>query len=353
MARRIYVPILKGKQGEYGSLKELSERYKACVTPLIEVPKDVKYTQIEKIADKLEDCWGTKRVIFLDLGKVPIREQKINDVHPVSYVLNACREKGIQIIPVAGIGRDNDYQVAVNEAVVQDRRGVCIRLIGGDFKILNGRLESKLDDLLATVGVTPTETDLLIDLGWIGSNGIEAKRILRDLPRPQEWRSLILAATAFPRDLSGIKANSIKNISRVEWIVWKELAENPKAIQRLPIFGDYGICHPELVEVDHKFMSVSASLRYTVESDWVIVRGRSVRKDKDGYKQSHKLCRQLIQRPEYTGKGFSWGDWWIWSCAAEEVGPGSSTTWRKVGTSHHLTFVVEQIASFHESGGTI
>lgn len=34
----IYLPILKGKQGEYGALKELKCEHKKKILPLVEIP---------------------------------------------------------------------------------------------------------------------------------------------------------------------------------------------------------------------------------------------------------------------------------------------------------------------------
>lgn len=90
-------------------------------------------------------------------------------------------------------------------------------------------------------------------------------------------------------------------------------------------------------------MRPSASIRYTCESAWLVLKGRNVRDH--GYEQFHDMCRDLVQRQEYSGRHFSWGDEYIDECAARRVSKGSLTTWRKVGTSHHLAFVVGQIAT--------
>jgi hypothetical protein len=90
-------------------------------------------------------------------------------------------------------------------------------------------------------------------------------------------------------------------------------------------------------------MIMSASIRYTTDSDWLVVKGRNVRQY--GFEQYFDLCRALVERPEYYGPAFSWGDEYIGRCAAREVGPGNATTWRKVGTNHHITVVTRAIAN--------
>jgi hypothetical protein len=82
---------------------------------------------------------------------------------------------------------------------------------------------------------------------------------------------------------------------------------------------------------------------YTAQDDWLIVKGRNVRQY--GFDQYFELCRALVGRPEYYGRDFSWGDNFIAQCATRELGPGNATTWRKVGTNHHLTVVVRALAN--------
>ena len=85
------------------------------------------------------------------------------------------------------------------------------------------------------------------------------------------------------------------------------------------------------------------SIRYTIDESWLVVKGKNLRDY--SFSQFYDVCRNLIARPEYCGPAFSWGDWYINECANTREGPGNLTTWRKVGTSHHLAFVASQIAN--------
>ena len=88
---------------------------------------------------------------------------------------------------------------------------------------------------------------------------------------------------------------------------------------------------------------MSASIRYTTDGNWLVVKGRNVRRY--GFEQYFELCRTLVMRQEFSGRGFSWGDQYIDDCAFERTGPGNATTWRKVGTNHHLTLVARALAA--------
>ena len=91
-------------------------------------------------------------------------------------------------------------------------------------------------------------------------------------------------------------------------------------------------------------MSMSANLRYAIERDWLIFKGRSVKFH--GYEQFNDLCATVTAHPEYRGPEFSRGDRQIKECAARSDQPGNATTWRKIGFNHHMTLVTKQIASF-------
>ena len=49
------------------------------------------------------------------------------------------------------------------------------------------------------------------------------------------------------------------------------------------------------------------------------------------------------------GPEFSEGDRYISECAGGSAGTGNLTTWRKVGTNHHLEKVVRDISSLFGS----
>jgi hypothetical protein len=73
-----YVPILKGREGEYAALQTLSPEVKSALTPLVEIPPiawdfaEEKPTKsiddhLEKVGEKLECSWQESRPFFLDL----------------------------------------------------------------------------------------------------------------------------------------------------------------------------------------------------------------------------------------------------------------------------------------------
>jgi hypothetical protein len=354
-----YVPILKGKAGEYQAIRDLDPGVKDRLTPLVEVPSipwDYENDRPGKTVDEhvanvpgnIEKHWGVERTMFVDLLWIPSSEAMATGSHPLSYVFNEARTKGLQLIPVTGLSRDTLYQDAVRETVARDRRGVCIRLESSDFEELLD-IDTTLEGFLNSLGVIPGDTDLIVDFKEISAGQaspltIAIISIMRSLSDVGTWRSITLAASGFPMNLSNFDASSVTAVPRAEWSIWQSLALRRTKLPRLPTFGDYVISHPDMVEIDPRLMRMSAQLRYTTEADWLIFKGRNVRDY--GYEQFNDICRIVAARPEFSGEGFSWADAFIANCGAGYGGPGNATTWRRVGTNHHLTLVTRQIANF-------
>ena len=361
-ARDHYLPILKGRGGEYGALQTLGHSTRRALTPLVEIspiPWDFEAAQPRKTIDqhlhnvgkKILGAWGTGRCLFVDLLWIPESERMIDGGHPITHVFQSLRSRRVEAVPVVSLLREDEYLRACRAIVDQDNRGVCVRIQREDFTEFDD-IGGTLMRILNTVGATVQNADLIFDLRALtpdGRNlGVDAVvNLANRLPRLGEWRTFTVAATSFPPNLTGYPPSDSSLIPRQEWVLWTELTRQPSRIARIPTFGDYVISHPEPAEVDPRVMRPSASVRYTHDAAWLILKERNLRDY--GFEQFHKLCRGLVQRAEYSGRQFSWGDQYIDDCAAERVGTGNLMTWRKVGTSHHLAYAVHQLANAIDS----
>jgi len=353
-----YVPILTGKLGEYLSLSVLTPDVKLAMTPLIEVPpiawdyegdtpsKTIDQ-QLSRTADNLYNNWGTDQRFFIDLFTVANEDPMADGRHPLAFVFDEARSRGLLAVPVTGIKRDADYQSAVQQAVGIDDRGICIRLVASDISIR--QWPDDLTEFVASISLGQDDIDLILDLGPMmpgqqTTYGFVAQAFLSRLPNPAAWRSLTLAGSAFPEDASGFSQNAVGATPRTEWEVWTALSQDRGNLSRLPTFGDYAIDHPEYRDMDFRVIKRTAQLRYTAESEWLIVRGAVVQSG--AASQYPSLALALSRLPQYSGPGFSWGDRYIQDCANGVARAGNATKWRQVGTNHHLTFVVRQIANY-------
>lgn len=357
MAKRtLYVPILWAKDGEFGALRQLANEARHSLTPLLEVPPiPWNYAadcparaidqHLEKIASKIDKAWGRQSPVLLDFEWINPAERLVDGSHPVTYVFDTARPLGLQLVPVITLARDDAYLTAVAGAVRLDGRGACLRVQPDDLSELD--LGSRTRELLRSLRLEATHVDLLIDVRGIERAALDeviasVSEAVQALPRIEDWRSFVLAGTGFPDTLAGMPQSDVTRVARVEWAFWRRVARQ-RRLRRIPTFGDYGISSPAPPDVDPRVMKPSASVRYTADDAWVVFKGRNLKDH--GYDQFHDVCRRVLRAPEYSGNDFSWGDRYIYDCANRRVSRGNLTTWRKVGTSHHLTFVVEQIAT--------
>ncbi len=355
-----YIPILKGKEGEFDALRTLSRKTRLQLTPFIDVtypsrqgkmkpvPLDV---HLAKIVSRILNCWGIHEPIFVDLFDIKLTDRIQEGILPVSYLFDYLRSRSILAIPTTGLDRDEPYNEAIAKIIARDQRGACIRILGDDMDDVY-ELHEDLSQLRSALKSNEEDLHLLIDFRFLLSAAIpsaveKATEILNSLPNIQNWKTVTLAASAYPQSLMGIKPNSIKRIKRCELELWFSVMS--KTIKRIPLFGDYGIVNPITVEFDSSRVSSSAKIRYTVEKEWLIVKGKSLRTHPDKFKQYHNLAGSLSKMADFLGPTFSPGDTYIKRCASHEEKSGSLTTWITVDTSHHLTFVADQIAKMRRN----
>jgi hypothetical protein len=353
-----YVPILQGKRGELIALREFPSSSNSAFTPLIELPAipwDWEEDQPKKVlADHLvpfptniKKSVGEQRVCFIDIPESSVDPaDRIEDAHPVAVLFNGFRESNVYAVPVTGPGRDAAYQQAVRDVVTADGRGVCLRV---DSSSIGGGLDAELDALLAQLGLTAAQVDLLLDLGSVRPDAINVVTVgvvgILTSQLQRQWRSLTLGSGAFPESLGGLP-RGLSTIPRADWSLWLQVRNRLGRDRRMPDFADYAIQAPELAEIDPRTMRVSANIRYTTPEDWLIVRGQIVvGKGRVGFDEYQRLCAALVARPEFRGAGFSPGDQYIAACAVGSEGPGTPEIWRRQGTSHHVATVVDQLAT--------
>ena len=353
---RHYVPAIKWKQGEYMALEELKPHHKPHLTPLVDIPAipwDFKEerpaksidSHLDKIAEQMVKAWGAERSIFVDLGLVEPGVRMSGGEHPVDWLFDKLASAGVQAIPVTGTDRDRAYQNAVAVVAGRDQQGFCLRAEPDDFQD-----QASVDILVGLIdgfGINRTSIDLILDMGAItaGQSGLMARVVasaLALLAGATDYRTLTVLSGAFPTDLSSVP-KGLSVLPRADWAMWLNLRSQP--LIRQPSFGDYTAAHPNPSELDPRIIQASASIRYAVDTEWVIARGRSLKSASfGGYAQFNSLSGALIAHPLFTGASFSWSSDYVTACAAG--GPtGNLTTWRKVATNRHLSRTAHQIAN--------
>jgi hypothetical protein len=339
-----YVPILKGRRGEFPALKAI--RDKAAVTPLLEaVPK----FECEYIASNMTKAWGKDHPFLIDFLHYPDEHEDRGGTkaHPITHCFKVVASAGLLAIPVTGTGRSPEYQKAVKRIAASARRGVVIRLTPLDFDDETD-LKGALDALIEFVGVKRDEVDIIIDLESVASTETASvaamfRANISLLPNLAEWRTLTVAAAAFPLGLGPLDRDTWNPWPRRDWLGWQSLVTGAKKPDRLPAYGDYGIAHPGVPPTGRA--TTLAQLRYATPSLWLIWKGGNVLKHPRKYKQFFDICKKMVARPECKPATFSVGDKLIHEKAASVGLSGNAETWRTIALNHHAEMVISQLAS--------
>ncbi len=353
----LYVPILKWKQGEQGALKLLSVETKKRILPLIEVPARVfdfekkAYMKtiekhIEKIPQTILKSWNNP--FYFDISNLNCEYLSDGTYIYEHFDDNFENSAYLNYIPV--YNPDLNKNIKYFTDCIKKDRIIAIRLKFN--KIIS--LSEYLQEIVANLEITGSymsKIDLIIDIEYIKENeDIKTLKMLtyelNNLSSLYNWRYITLAGTSFPESLSILQKNSYCNIPRTYFTMYSNLI-NKNTFNRSFLFGDYCISNPKTADdIDPRILNAACNIRYTKKSKYLVVKGISFKKN--GGKQYKTLCKCILSNTKNFNRKFSYGDEYIEDCANDLVNTGNPTTWRKMGTIHHITLLVKQLSSFHE-----
>ena len=333
------------------------------MVPLIDVPeigwdfeteKDAKTLDehVAKVPSRVRGKWG-KRPCFVDGRLLPSEERMETGVHAMRHVFSGLRSEGCLAVPVTGPERAPQYQSAIRRIIIKDGRGVCVR--APLENAARSTFKTTLDDLLAELGVKHDQVHFVLDLGAPSFDPIDGfsklvANVIRALPQIDQWRTFTLLGTSFPKTMGEVKTSPTA-LPRSEWVLYKEVVDGlRKTGHRIPAFGDYAIQHPDAPRFDMRKVKPAASIRYSADDIWYIIKGPNVKDNK--FEQYREHCRTLMASTHYAGPAYSHGDNYIAECARGAGSTGNLMMWRCVGTNHHLERVVRDVASFFGSSSS-
>ncbi len=342
-----YVPVLKVKGGEKRALQRISPTLQSRITPLLEiVERKAPKTQSAHLVTAFNSLADTVRPYsrcFLDA-----REIAADGPAGADEVFRRASDAGIVFTPVTGISRIAD----VAPALARRANGLALRLTRVEFE--QGELATRIKVFLSQHSLTPEQVDLIIDLGSVEDlivEGIEAlmDAFMAEVPDHRRWHTFTISACAFPKSMGGVDRNSHALVERSEWLAWKvHFYDQRQNIRRLPTFSDCAIQHPAGVEgFDPRIMAASASIRYTLEKDWLLIKGQSTRSSRAG-EQFPALAHELVHskfRSKFYGSDHCNGCQLMKAAADGAPSLGSPGIWRQLGTIHHISVVTQALAS--------
>lgn len=350
-----YVPVVLLKRGERSALSDSKAATLASLRPLFVVPpvewdydngapKKSIDQHVGGLPDQLVQCWGTAPA-FLDTMFLD-DETTASGEHPLEWMITQCRTRGLPLLPSVSCDRTTAYLEAAQRVVAVDHNGLCLRLPIDEWPAAVGT--GDIDRVMQQCGVDPTEVHLVLDLGEdVGSAARSAAAAeLRALPYRTDWRSVSIVGTAMPATMPA--GQGLHEVVRDDWTLYRYLVTLRTPLPRVPSFGDYmvGGVSPS-ADIDPKFMNISATLRYTIDSAWLVAKG-GLFKGNGGLSQGAAAvppaASRLVNDSRFLGSGHCGFDDWLVP-VAHGTGGGNPETWRRHATAHHLEVVTSQIAS--------
>lgn len=346
-----YVPVLKIKRGEKRALGSISFKLQKRITPLLEIVERKENQDspvpLDKHLDKafkgLAESVQLYSRCFLDA-----REIERDGPAAAAEVFRRAAAAGIVFTPVTGVTRTADVDAALDYS----SNGVALRLTRKEFE--SGQLSNSIPRFLSMHRLTAEGIDLIIDLGPVDelvTDGVIGltNAFLTEVPEHTRWRTFTISASAFPLNMGVVNRNSYELVERAEWLAWKHNLYDARkdTISRLPTFSDCAVQHPSGVEgFDFRFMQVSASVRYTLPEKWLLTKGVSTRIT-PATVQFPELATQLVYGQHtslYQGSDHCGGCASIYESAnGVTKGLGAPEAWRRLGTIHHITTVVQDL----------
>jgi T4 beta protein len=351
----MYVPALRWRMGEYQALLRTADSAKDRIVPFTTIPeiefdfeerrpKKSVQEHVHPFAARYKAKWG-KRPAWVGVHN-SIIEKPMDDGRDIfTYVFDALRMCEAKAIPAIPLNAEAAPVRAVASITKKDRHGVAISVRLEDLMKPNTR--ARIQTLTSALGVSLQDTDLVVDLGapnyepydaFAGAL-IEALRKLGDL---FVFRNSILIGTAIPKTFRHI-AKGADEIPRHDWMFYRALtAKLPKDVRR-PNFGDYTIVHPDFTAIDMRKIKSAGKVVYTNPHCWLVRKGGAFR---DNPEQMHDLCASIIGSGNFKGPSYSSGDDYIDKCAMRKKGHSNQTKWKEIAINHHITHVVDDLATF-------
>ena len=339
----MYVPILKARMGEFLALDNAWPPVTAVIKPLLEVMLNMSgdlYGSVLDFGDRLMATAPKGMAFAVDCRFLQAARNEMND-SPLSLVARDVYDRGICMLPVFSPGDAQDPS-DLRRAAGLHKAGGCLRLSLDYLAKATGKERGdRVPDLLEGTGLASAEIDLVIDLGEVCTHGARGRaarlgQAALSWARRRPWRSVTVAAGAFPGNISDFPLGAATQVRRWDMALWSSLSGSGAGAEAIG-YGDYAVSNPRLLDG----RSPLPNLRYTSDQDWYVY--RYPKTASGAFSTFHDLCQAVISSGHWPGREFSWGDQQIEESARRHVGPGNATLWRAFGTSHHLAFVVDRL----------
>jgi len=339
----VYVPVLKLRSSEMKALQFLDINVKENIMPVIQILSDkLQDRKGDYLTGKLKELIGafseSNMSFYADFEFVSNREMFL-----IEEFLKLVTLHNIKFIPVLSFIKSLPiYRSLIKEKYLQN--GICLKF--DENRIRNLEIKDFLIYFNETVNnckgffqLNESQIDIHLCLEELKANESTqlTKRIveiLSNIDNGSDFRRIFVSVGSFPKDLSEILVDTERVLYRHEWDFWKSLQflQNKYNL----IYSDYGNIHP-IYDPDQNGHIGSCSIKYTMEEDYLILRGTKPNKHPEASGQYRTKSLALVNNKIYDGPGFSWGDYKILQVAQQTESTGNASKWVQYTLNHHIS----------------
>ncbi|MDZ4077389.1 beta family protein [Hydrocarboniphaga sp.] len=351
-SRFLYCSALRMKAGELNGVRELAEDVADCTLPrfIVPPPEERDENQYELfVTDNVPDVGAVLapywygRPALIDATYLLDECGRAQTLEWLPQMFVRARRSGVRAVPVAMLGDIGATESAGFRAAIDPNYPLKFAVVVSSDEMIGSAFLIDLASALERVGVAAHECAVIADFHTadFSDPALVAPVINGALELLQEfapWQYVIFQGTHYP-EKNPAAPGLISPWPRNEWLAWKLAVKFDPSTADSMMFGDYA--------ADCAKMSFGGSggaaikhYRYTTENEWLIVRGSKTGTDRV---VMQAVCQTIVDSGRFAGPGFSSADAYIYRTAKNQDGPGNSTTWRQVNTTHHITQVVTDL----------
>jgi hypothetical protein len=176
-----------------------------------------------------------------------------------------------QMLPVIRPGDESGLARACSVAALTHGLGACMRVRLALLRFPGLLRSVEVERAIVAAGLEPSSIDVLLDLGVVGKPGdvaqaVEAARAGLAWAQQWSWRSVAVAAGAFPRRLDGFPMVTATSVPRLDAAAWSQTMAGWSSSISVG-FGDYAAAHPEL---DNGWGGPPPAIRYAADDFWYV-----------------------------------------------------------------------------------
>lgn len=350
----LYSPALRMKAGELNGVRELAPDVAARVLPRFIVPPSGERDDAQPLLFALDNTPDVGAIIarhwvdrptFIDVTHLIDECGRDSIATWLPRMFKRARSLRVQAIPMAmlsdlGIREIDGFKAAVSSEDLL-KFGICIP----SGEMVGPELGEALNLALERLALKPSDCAVIADFSDADFSIPElvAPIISGALEQLQElgsWRHIVFQGTHYPEKNPATCGESIL-WPRNEWAAWRQAVKFDPATAEYMIFGDYAADCAKMEFGGKGGAAAIRHYRYTTKTDWLITRGVKSGSDKE---IMQNVCSRIVSSGHFANPQFSTADAYIYRTANNSDGPGNSTMWRQVNTTHHITRVVVDVA---------